>query len=534
MRRAQQSTIRILVLGLAVWAGGATKAARAERSYRDPVAVPVDGELYLFVRERGAAEELCACYRERQHGGWQKITELRADYNHITEYDGHFYLFLDETVIQLAVKDGAKTGQVRWPYNWGVQGFDARDGVIAVYGVGSEGRLFTASGRLAARPASRATTAPAAAGAVPGFLAPPGWGRDRAIAGSGEGRAVSLETIRVGDALWLFWTTGDERGGHQGLRAGVLGPDGLGEVAEIARRDGRIEFAAAALGGRLMVVYAELPAELRGTRRPLHRWRGDGRWLPFDKITSAENPYGEETVALRAATVRGRVHLLMGTEYPMLFLKPQSRVLQTVYADGSWGRVEPVLADPRFNAMLEYAGLLSALMVVALGALALSVIRSRFLPRRASIGGVEYRLAPWLRRGAAYACDLAVVVLVVNLGCLLLGLEPSEPRLMVGIFCVELVYFGVLECRAGRTPGKRLLGVLVVSRNGGYPTWSEALLRNLPRAFVDSLIVTPFLITPLGWVVGSIILLNTPGSRRAGDLAAGTYVVRERTNSQER
>jgi uncharacterized RDD family membrane protein YckC len=71
---------------------------------------------------------------------------------------------------------------------------------------------------------------------------------------------------------------------------------------------------------------------------------------------------------------------------------------------------------------------------------------------------------------------------------------------------------------SGQTPGKRALGLRVV-REGGRPiTFSAAAVRNLVR-IVDFL--------PLFYGLGAVVMFVDPRSRRLGDLAGGSLVVRE-------
>lgn len=82
-------------------------------------------------------------------------------------------------------------------------------------------------------------------------------------------------------------------------------------------------------------------------------------------------------------------------------------------------------------------------------------------------------------------------------------------------FMVTTGYFAVLEtATSGRTPGKRALGIRVIRTDGSAPGLTEALVRNIVRV-ID---------TPLG----VICMFINAQSRRLGDLAAGTLVVRER------
>jgi uncharacterized membrane protein SpoIIM required for sporulation/uncharacterized RDD family membrane protein YckC len=83
-------------------------------------------------------------------------------------------------------------------------------------------------------------------------------------------------------------------------------------------------------------------------------------------------------------------------------------------------------------------------------------------------------------------------------------------------------YFVFYEgLRDGQTPGKRRMGIRVV-HDGGYPvTVRGAAVRNLMR-IID--------IQPApSFAVGGLAMMLHPQTKRLGDLAAGTVVVRDRT-----
>jgi len=71
---------------------------------------------------------------------------------------------------------------------------------------------------------------------------------------------------------------------------------------------------------------------------------------------------------------------------------------------------------------------------------------------------------------------------------------------------------------AGRTPGKRALGLRVVRADGAPVGPAESLVRNALRA----------LEVPFGYAPGVLAIALTPRRQRLGDLVAGTLVVRER------
>jgi hypothetical protein len=74
----------------------------------------------------------------------------------------------------------------------------------------------------------------------------------------------------------------------------------------------------------------------------------------------------------------------------------------------------------------------------------------------------------------------------------------------------------------GSTPGKRLAGVRVVTRDGGAPSAGALLVRNVFR-LVDSL--------PLAYGLGLTLVALTREHVRCGDMAAGTLLVYESSSA---
>jgi uncharacterized RDD family membrane protein YckC len=71
----------------------------------------------------------------------------------------------------------------------------------------------------------------------------------------------------------------------------------------------------------------------------------------------------------------------------------------------------------------------------------------------------------------------------------------------------------------GQTPGKRWLGLRVI-KEGGYPLgFVDSVIRNVVR-LVDFM--------PFSYLIGAVVMFVDRRSRRLGDLAAGTLVVKER------
>lgn len=143
---------------------------------------------------------------------------------------------------------------------------------------------------------------------------------------------------------------------------------------------------------------------------------------------------------------------------------------------------------------------------------------------------LEFREAGLGSRALAFLVDVAVrlgLVWAVLLGLGLVGLVVDETVVVVvviaAVFAALLVYPVVFETFAnGRTPGKMVVGLRVVTVEGAPVRFRHAAIRSA-LGLVDFL---------LG--AGSVAIVSTLVSRhhqRLGDLAAGTIVVRERQAS---
>jgi uncharacterized RDD family membrane protein YckC len=111
------------------------------------------------------------------------------------------------------------------------------------------------------------------------------------------------------------------------------------------------------------------------------------------------------------------------------------------------------------------------------------------------------------------------VLAVVLLAALALGGLAAVAVTSLGVFFAFVVYDVLFEVRAaGRTPGKRALGVRVVLADGAPVSLRASAVRNLIR-LVEGVAT---------WYVPAILsILLTRDNQRLGDLAAGTVVVRE-------
>jgi uncharacterized RDD family membrane protein YckC len=99
----------------------------------------------------------------------------------------------------------------------------------------------------------------------------------------------------------------------------------------------------------------------------------------------------------------------------------------------------------------------------------------------------------------------------------------TDPRwfgtVLVPALALYFLYHPLLELvMRGSTPGKRLAGVRVVTRDGGAPGAGALLVRNVFR-LIDSL--------PLAYGLGLTLVALTREHVRCGDMAAGTLLIYE-------
>ena len=118
----------------------------------------------------------------------------------------------------------------------------------------------------------------------------------------------------------------------------------------------------------------------------------------------------------------------------------------------------------------------------------------------------------WLQSGAARTSITASRAL----------LEPilARPDIALGSWlCLAayLLYHPVIEIALhGDSPGKRMMGIRVVSLDGSRPATRQVLVRNLWRAI-------EFL--PFAYLWGMYAIWRSPENARTGDIRAGTRVV---------
>lgn len=144
----------------------------------------------------------------------------------------------------------------------------------------------------------------------------------------------------------------------------------------------------------------------------------------------------------------------------------------------------------------------------------------------------QHRVAGPARRALAHLIDLFLCYFAIGvLGALTMfvavgmgaatsafgdALKLGVGVILVLMFIAQWVWFFVWEGTRGDTPGKRALGLRVVTVNGRPIGWAHAALRNVLRA-ADLL--------PSGYLAGVVAMALSPRFQRIGDMVAGTLVV---------
>jgi uncharacterized RDD family membrane protein YckC len=137
----------------------------------------------------------------------------------------------------------------------------------------------------------------------------------------------------------------------------------------------------------------------------------------------------------------------------------------------------------------------------------------------------QYPLAGPFHRLGAYLIDLGlllVLMVVASIASLIfaLGSGGAVGLIFVAYFLLSWGYGAACEgLFNGQTPGKRMVGIRVVSDAGVPITGAQAVLRNLVGG-VDGLV-------PFFYMLGLTSMVATRKFQRLGDLAAGTMVVIE-------
>ncbi len=240
--------------------------------------------------------------------------------------------------------------------------------------------------------------------------------------------------------------------------------------------------------------------------------KGDLWEAPFSlQGEQAAKMTGPRTIALAAERLR------------LISLRGEPPALQ-VQQFGLDGKPvgEPTKLGPRVDRYGQIEFYLEAILMAALIIAVIGTFYRRRLPPT-PLPPDRLPLAPLSSRFAAGLIDgLPVVASIIIAAAQLEGqtsfsaanLDPIVKWILLGGFFVYLGYTTLIELIAGRTIGKMLLGLRIVTAEGRRPDWSALLMRNVLR-MIDIW---------LAWLPLALIFY-TPLRQRIGDVAAATVVV---------
>lgn len=151
----------------------------------------------------------------------------------------------------------------------------------------------------------------------------------------------------------------------------------------------------------------------------------------------------------------------------------------------------------------------------------------------------QYEVVGPFRRLPAFILDLsirAVIVLMAGFAMAMLGWFVGSGGIAVMLvlwFVLEWFYGGIFETYMnGQTPGKRIMGIRVVSIGGHPINGVQAVMRNILRG-VDMMPIIPLsainenmgMLSIPTFAIGLVCQMCNPRFQRLGDIACGTMVV---------
>jgi uncharacterized RDD family membrane protein YckC len=165
--------------------------------------------------------------------------------------------------------------------------------------------------------------------------------------------------------------------------------------------------------------------------------------------------------------------------------------------------------------------------------------------------GIEFEIAEFHKRLFAYLLDFGLLIIYLfSLKYVLYGemdvfyYRASERSIGMDILVISLpmlLYSLLFELwMNGQTIGKKIMGIRVVSLDGGEPTLGQYIFRWITKffewpflfgfiAFSVTSVISYTIFTALLGIVVVIIIAVTAKNQRLGDLIAGTVVVNTKT-----
>lgn len=130
-------------------------------------------------------------------------------------------------------------------------------------------------------------------------------------------------------------------------------------------------------------------------------------------------------------------------------------------------------------------------------------------------------IAGYPSRSLAYLIDFLIRMAFILIASTILSVfgKMGGGLFYLAVFLIEWFYPVLFEVfNHGQTPGKKILGILVINDDGTPINWSSSIVRNLLR-FADML--------PMFYAFGILTMLMNREFKRLGDFAAGTLVIHQ-------
>jgi uncharacterized RDD family membrane protein YckC len=173
---------------------------------------------------------------------------------------------------------------------------------------------------------------------------------------------------------------------------------------------------------------------------------------------------------------------------------------------------------------------------------------------------IEFTAPPFYRRLLAWVIDIVIQVFYIIIAIRMLNritavffARDNDSSMKVWavsllLFLPFLLYHAILEITMdGQSIGKKLLGIKVISENGGRPSIGQFIIRWLMRTSDYTLIIVIILIPyarifgplvywgvagALALLTADLILVNTKKQQRLGDILANTVLINTKQNEQ--
>lgn len=170
---------------------------------------------------------------------------------------------------------------------------------------------------------------------------------------------------------------------------------------------------------------------------------------------------------------------------------------------------------------------------------------------------IEFTAPPFYRRLASWVIDIIIQIFYIIVAVRLLswiaeGMRGGDNMKMWAIsllfFLPFLLYHVILEVTMdGQSVGKKIMGIKVVSENGGKPSIGQFIIRWLMRTSDYTLLIIIVLIPyaqifgaqvywgvagAIGLLITDLVLVNTRKQQRLGDILAHTVLIN--TKQKER